>query len=202
MIKDGEITDLGQHMLLIAQKELGDNVEGRKATAKAAGEMISALGSTREETLDHMMTALYACGSSPDQVEARRNPIDQLKSCKTCRYCHRTSQIDVPNPSPGKLFPDRLFPAKCMRRSPGPEGWPRIWSDDWCGDYHVKADRYRHKTRGTTYNLVGAGKLQTKVPLGDMTELLAYVGTDGEMWFRTPGEFYDGRYEKIETGGD
>jgi hypothetical protein len=59
------------------------------------------------------------------------------------------------------------------------------------------APTWRHKKRGSTYRIAGQGSLQTDKPLEDMADLIAYVGIDGKMWFRTPEEFYDGRFERM-----
>lgn len=56
---------------------------------------------------------------------------------------------------------------------------------------------HRHKKRGSTYVEIGRGKLQTDTPLTDYAELVAYRAEDGELWFRPPSEFDDGRFEVL-----
>lgn len=59
-------------------------------------------------------------------------------------------------------------------------------------------EAYRHRKRGTIYRSLGQGRLQTDVPLEDYAELVAYRDIeDGSLWFRSPVEFHDGRFEKI-----
>ena len=58
---------------------------------------------------------------------------------------------------------------------------------------------WRHKERGSTYWIVGKDRLQADRPLEDMAELFAYVGEDGQWWFRTPEEFNDGRFEELSS---
>jgi hypothetical protein len=61
----------------------------------------------------------------------------------------------------------------------------------------IKIDgrRVRHKTRGSTYRVAFTGRVQCATPINDMDPLVAYVGDDGEPWFRPPHEFDDGRFE-------
>lgn len=64
-------------------------------------------------------------------------------------------------------------------------------------------DRYRHLKRGSTYSLVGDGRVQTEVPLRDMDEVVIYRSEeDGTLWVRPPTEFHDGRFSRILEGGD
>lgn len=74
---------------------------------------------------------------------------------------------------------------------------------------------YRHKKRGTTYELLGFAKMQSEnwmdkppYPHGwygpdpekvDMQEVAVYVSTNEpkEMWVRPRDEFEDGRFEII-----
>lgn len=59
--------------------------------------------------------------------------------------------------------------------------------------------RFRHKTRGTTYTLLGHGKAQCS-PSGllDDENVVIYRGDDGSLWARRYAEFWDGRFEEIE----
>lgn len=50
---------------------------------------------------------------------------------------------------------------------------------------------HKHLKRGTLYEEVARGALQTAQPLTDMMELVAYRGEDGVMWFRPVSEFDD-----------
>lgn len=81
-------------------------------------------------------------------------------------------------------------------------------------------DLYRHKKRGTTYRLLGIGKMQAEwwrdslvnaelEPLRarmDMAPVAIYRSeSDGSLWVRPKDEFEDGRFEKVasapEDGG-
>lgn len=56
----------------------------------------------------------------------------------------------------------------------------------------VMARKYTHVKRGTSYVMVGSGRLQTSRSLLDMDELVAYRDENtGEWWFRPPDEFED-----------
>jgi hypothetical protein len=59
---------------------------------------------------------------------------------------------------------------------------------------------YRHKQRGGAYTVVGRACLQTSRPIEDDQELVVYRGQDGRLWARPFGEFYDGRFERIQDG--
>lgn len=58
--------------------------------------------------------------------------------------------------------------------------------------------RYRHAKRGTEYRLVARATLQTSVPLSDYAPLIIYQGDNKDVWARSEGEFFDGRFELIE----
>lgn len=64
-------------------------------------------------------------------------------------------------------------------------------------------ETYRHIKRGSTYEIVGRGKIQTDKPLTDMMNVIIYIPHgdnpfDGgsEMWVRPTEEFFDGRFER------
>lgn len=57
---------------------------------------------------------------------------------------------------------------------------------------------WRHKKRGTTYDIVGKGELQINDDWHDGTELVIYRSReDGRLWARPEREFYDGRFERV-----
>lgn len=59
---------------------------------------------------------------------------------------------------------------------------------------------WRHKKRGTTYDIIGSATVQASLPppLYDGAEVLIYrCREDGLLWVRRPTEFHDGRFEKI-----
>ena len=58
-------------------------------------------------------------------------------------------------------------------------------------------DIYRHRRRGSSYEVVGPATLQTDRPLGDNEKLIVYRGKDGQLWVRAVNEFKDGRFERI-----
>lgn len=56
---------------------------------------------------------------------------------------------------------------------------------------------YRHKKRGTFYEVLGVGVLQIEGP-NDETPVVIYQGEKGDMWVRPFAEFHDGRFEIVE----
>jgi hypothetical protein len=86
----------------------------------------------------------------------------------------------------------------------------------WCIDMakaaletaHPRLRRFRHWKRGTTYEVIGYGRVQSGLwvepntcprpgPV-DMREVVIYRGEeDGSMWVRPIEEFNDGRFEEI-----
>lgn len=61
-----------------------------------------------------------------------------------------------------------------------------------------EVERYRHKKRGTVYEVIGEAELQcaTHDP-SEGDELVIYRGDDGKLWARMRDEFHDGRFEPI-----
>lgn len=66
---------------------------------------------------------------------------------------------------------------------------------------------YRHKKRGTTYEIVGEAEAQVSTgahvwgiverPLRDGDQLTVYRCIEtGKLWARFPDEFHDGRFEE------
>lgn len=56
--------------------------------------------------------------------------------------------------------------------------------------------RYRHKKRGTLYDIVGTAELQAEQPQAEHAKLVIYRGDDGKLWARNSAEFHDGRFER------
>lgn len=60
-------------------------------------------------------------------------------------------------------------------------------------------ERYRHRKRGTEYEVIATAQLQDargdRVPEGDL--LVIYRGDDGRCWARRWSEFGDGRFERL-----
>lgn len=62
------------------------------------------------------------------------------------------------------------------------------------------AARYRHKKRGTVYEVIGEAELQvanTRYTPGEGDFLVVYRGEDGKLWARWDEEFHDGRFEAL-----
>lgn len=108
----------------------------------------------------------------------------------------------------GKAFYDANIsdPGYCATWDPSEEVDPigiAVLCADCAKSYEVvirpiegPRERVRHIKRGSTYQVVGRGKLQTDAPLSDLAELVIYQSeADGTFWVRPVGEFYDGRFE-------
>ncbi|WWT39561.1 hypothetical protein [Microcystis phage Mae-JY02] len=60
-------------------------------------------------------------------------------------------------------------------------------------------ERVQHKKRGSTYRVLGRGKVQTDTPLTDYAEVVVYQAeADGTVWVRPVSEFKDGRFAALE----
>jgi hypothetical protein len=56
---------------------------------------------------------------------------------------------------------------------------------------------HRHKKRGSTYRVVGEGRIQCDMALKDMAYVTIYQGEKGDLWARPTLEFEDGRFEPL-----
>jgi len=62
--------------------------------------------------------------------------------------------------------------------------------------------RVQHLKRGSTYTILGRGKVQTEAPLQDYAEVVIYQSeADGSIWARPVDEFFDGRFLTL-TGAE
>lgn len=58
--------------------------------------------------------------------------------------------------------------------------------------------KYRHKKRGSVYEIMGHGKLQAADNPLDGIDLVFYRSVDtGDLWARPTAEFHDGRFEPV-----
>lgn len=59
--------------------------------------------------------------------------------------------------------------------------------------------RWRHRKRGTEYELLGEADLQTEKPLTDYAVVAVYRDVvSGRLWVRPIDEFNDGRFERVK----
>ena len=57
---------------------------------------------------------------------------------------------------------------------------------------------FRHRKRGTVYNVFGEGTLQCSgAPLQDGSPVTIYQDADGKLWVRGTAEFHDGRFVRV-----
>lgn len=64
----------------------------------------------------------------------------------------------------------------------------------------ISRPRYRHKVRGTTYEVITTdARAQCSTgPIQDMDDVFVYRDVDtGKYSVRKPGEFLDGRFERL-----
>lgn len=62
----------------------------------------------------------------------------------------------------------------------------------------VERDRYRHKARGTVYEVIASAELQAANGAPEEGAILTiYRGDDGKVWARRASEFGDGRFERL-----
>lgn len=60
-------------------------------------------------------------------------------------------------------------------------------------------ERYRHKKRGTVYEVIGEAELQMNTDnLVDGSQMMVYRGEDGKLWCRHYDEFHDGRFAAMK----
>ena len=57
---------------------------------------------------------------------------------------------------------------------------------------------FRHKARGTRYEVLGEARVQAAKPLRDLDLVVVYRDEEGRVWVRASGEFFDGRFEAVE----
>lgn len=75
-------------------------------------------------------------------------------------------------------------------------------ADDIDAALAAAPERVRHVKRGSTYRVVGRGKIQTDTPLTDYAEVVVYRGEeDGLIWVRPTAEFDDGRFVATKPEG-
>lgn len=64
--------------------------------------------------------------------------------------------------------------------------------------FTIDEGKWRHKKRGTIYEITGTAILQAAgCPYDDATVVI-YRGEDEKVWARPALEFYDGRFERVE----
>lgn len=85
-----------------------------------------------------------------------------------------------------------------------------LWDQDVASDFVADAlissgvvrgqdwrPTHRHVKRGTEYEVLSVGVVQTETPLVDNDFVVIYRGEDGALWARNAPEFRDGRFEPL-----
>lgn len=58
---------------------------------------------------------------------------------------------------------------------------------------------HRHVKRGSEYEHIGTGRIQSDTPLKDMVYVEVYLGREGDLWARKQSEFFDGRFVALKS---
>ena len=77
--------------------------------------------------------------------------------------------------------------------------------NELCDHVHLSileytGERYRHKKRGSVYDILAVGTLQVEpdIVLKDGDQMVVYIGKESSStWVRETSEFHDGRFEKL-----
>lgn len=64
-------------------------------------------------------------------------------------------------------------------------------------DTQARGEKWRHKKRGTTYEMIGTAEVQVTDCILEGHFVVVYRAEDGKLWVRPTEEFYDGRFERI-----
>lgn len=112
---------------------------------------------------------------------------------------YRTGQLVAVQPEQptcmlcaGKCRGHSLADSKAWEPEPGSQAFA-VQPDD------ATVERYRHKKRGTVYEVIGSAELQVAGLAPDEGDHLAvYRGEDGKLWARPYDEFHDGRFEAMK----
>lgn len=60
------------------------------------------------------------------------------------------------------------------------------------------SEYWRHVKRGTIYEVLGLGQVQTEDWGQDNAAVMIYRSEDGLLWVRPHNEFMDGRFERLD----
>jgi hypothetical protein len=58
----------------------------------------------------------------------------------TCRTCVFFVEKLKSNPAPGVVADGKLF-GRCRKHAPTLNGWPAVFSTDWCGDHKLDENK-------------------------------------------------------------